>query len=152
MKKENFVIGLVVVGAVAFFLGRLSVSTKEPAKTTQEPAAAAQPAAAQPAAAQPAAGAQPVAAARPATEAAAAAQPTAKPTPTAAAQPAKPAPTKPTVVKQGGTAAAAPQPTKPTVARAAAAPKAGTGLNVVQSPFKGPEVAKVTIMEISDFQ
>jgi hypothetical protein len=104
MRKENFVIALIAVGAVAFFFGRLSVSTSKRSKS--------------------------------------------KTTATVAAK-AETADTAGDKDKSGG----AELPSAATAANKAAAPARVTGsLNVVASPFKGAAVAKVTIMEISDFQ
>ncbi len=124
MKKESVIILVVAAGAVAFLLGRVSVSTRD------KPAAAGAPAAAPAAAPVVAAAAPPpaVGAAAPQVAPAAAAAPTAAPTagpPAAAAKAAEAAP-------------------------AVVAPRGST--NVMESPRKGPADAKVTIMEISDFQ
>ncbi|MBT9558790.1 MAG: thioredoxin domain-containing protein, partial [Myxococcales bacterium] len=127
MKKENFVIGLVVVGTIAFFLGRMSVATHGPThseKTSSEKPAAS-PTAAAPAAPAPAPAAAAVAA--PAVAVAPAAAPVAAPA-------------------EAGAVAAAPS--------VAAAPAAAAALpgSMDASPRKGAEAAKVTIFEVSDFQ
>ena len=129
MKKENFVIGLVLVGTVAFFLGRLSVSPREAA---QKPAAAA-PAAAAPIAVAPAAPA---------------AAPVAAPTPVAAPEAAPPV----AVQEPAAAVAPAPTPTPAPTAVVEAAVGAAHGSSMDASPLKGPAAAKVTIFEISDFQ
>ncbi len=130
MKKENFVIGLIGVAVVFFLLGRFSVSTTE---TPANPEAKVDPPATtdggdnadKPGDAEPA-----LAKAAPA--AAAAANNAGK-----AARTGKPA--------------AAVANAKPARAAAPARKVAGS-LNVMESPRKGAAVAKVTIMEISDFQ
>jgi hypothetical protein len=105
MRKENFVIALIAVGAVAFFFGRLSVSTSKRSKS--------------------------------------------KTTATVAAK----AKTADTAGDKSGAAGGAELPSAATAANKAAAPARVAGsLTVVASPSKGAAVAKVTIIEISDFQ
>ena len=100
MRKENFVIGMIAVAAVAFFFGRLSVSTTKRAKSDAT---------------------------------------------TVKADKAK--------SNAGNKAGGADAPTAATANKKAAAPARVAGsLNVVNSPAKGPATAKVTIIEISDFQ
>ena len=140
MKKENFVIGLVVVGAVAFFLGRLSVS-RAPEQAKQGEATAEKT---------PKAGQQPVAKGTPAATPAEPVKGTAEPKAAAGAKAPKHA-----------VGAGAKQPARPAasnkpavVARADRNPRhkrAGSAL-AIPATVKGPEHAKVTIMEISDFQ
>jgi len=116
MKKENFVIGLIAVGAVAFFLGRLSVSPGS--KTTGESTPAATTDASAKEVAKPAAG-----------------EDSAKGEKVAAAG-----------TKDQGASAAV----KGKLPRAI--PRARGQISVVEAPYKGPEHAKVTIMEVSDYQ
>ena len=129
MKKENFIIGLIVVGVVAFLLGRLSVSTKDKPAAPGGTVATSAPV-------------QPTPPAATAGATAPAVAPTPAPTPAPTAEGAKapeavPAPAKPAEI-------AAP-------VRAAPVPS-GASVNVVESPRKGPAEAKVTIVEISDYQ
>jgi len=129
MKKENFVIGLIGVAVVFFLLGRFSVSTTEKrqkADSTEEVADAqtdAKDATGDEAKAEEA----PKAAGAPAPRDNPAAN--LKPAELAKRPTPKAAPTRPAPVK-----------------------KAAGSLNVVASPRKGAATAKVTIMEISDFQ
>lgn len=117
MKKENFVIGLIAVGAVAFFLGRLSVSPGSK-KGADAPAATTDTAGKEVAKA---AGGE---AEAPKAQQAAAAE----------------------GAKNAGAAAAV----KGKLPRAI--PSARGQIAVVESPYKGAAVAKVNIMEVSDFQ
>jgi len=76
--------------------------------------------------------------------------------PVAGAQPAA-QPAQPTVAAKAPEAQAAPTAAKPTTAPTKPAgvvnaPKPAAGGVATASPFKGPQAAKVTIMEISDFQ
>ena len=116
MKTENFVISLIAVGAIWFFLGRLSMPTGDDAKKAEK------------------------------------SLPTAQKTDDAKEAKGDAAPANAAAAAQGGAAAAA----KPAPSAVAAKPRAlprGRGqIAVVESPFKGPKDAKVTIMEISDFQ
>ncbi|MEC8023283.1 MAG: thioredoxin domain-containing protein [Myxococcota bacterium] len=132
MKKESLVIAVALTGAVAFFLGRMSVSTKDaPSPSAAEQVRARSAQTAEPAAVAPpaeSAKAQPAAAAPAAQPAAVAAKPAAAkvaPKPAAVAQPVKRVP-----------------PTRPAPGVAVSS----------DSPTKGAENAKVTIIEISDFQ
>ena len=127
MKKENFIIGLVGVGVVAFLLGRLSVSQK----TAQPPAAGA-----------------------PATAA------NTGPTNVAPAVPPVPTVPGPTVGKAEEKKEAAtgnvPKPEVKTGGVVEAPKPVDRGPVVVgpptAAPRKGPAEAKVTVVEISDFQ
>jgi cytoskeletal protein RodZ len=162
MKKENFIIGLIGVAVVAFLLGRFSVSTT-PKKTDDKTAATKKtdgdektPKTVDNKAAK--------------TETAGATK-TASTDKTvkkvAVAKATTPDVKKPTAadlnrirkaniakrVKRPATRKAPANAKKPAAAVRRLPPaKPGTPLNVVDSPRKGPANAKVTIVEVSDFQ
>ena len=138
MKKENFVIGLIGVAVVFFLLGRFSISTtekREKADSSDEIAKAqtdADATATDETNAEEAANAEEAPAKA---EGARGAAPRGNPA----------ANLKPAALEKRPTPTVAPN-------RPAAARKVAGSLNVVASPRKGAAVAKVTIMEISDFQ
>jgi hypothetical protein len=136
MKKENFVIGLIGVAVVFFLLGRFSISTTEKRKKADSSDEIAK---AQTDAKENAGDGAKKDEAEEATGAVAG-----KGAVAAGANPA--ANLKAAALEKRPTPTVAPSPP------AAARKGAGGSLNVVVSPRKGPETAKVTIIEISDFQ